>query len=219
MRFRPLAVLLVLFVTLIFLCGCFSDEPQGLHTRFMHKLSIKTTTPIENVTFLVPVPTRDDMPAIGRNPISDAFYVDRLPEHYDCTIIAVDGQYYLQLTAPQMDPARPIHVDYYNYTSFGDTFRPEVIPQLRSTKHWYPSPATNPWSSRPTAEPHTDNRQAPQGLLKRVINPGCRYSSYHPRYAYYEKKRRIENLFDIWGEKRVGLELIVTAGMLKSIYY
>lgn len=214
MRFRPLAVLFVLFVlfvTLIFLCGCFSDEPQGLHTRFMHKLSIKTTTPIENVTFLVPVPTRDDLPAIGYNPISDAFYVDRLPEHYDYTIVPVDGQYYLQLTAPQMDPARPIHVDYYNYASFGDKFRPEIVPQLIDTR--YPFGNESLFSPKQNL---TLIAGAPGIVETRSINPGCRYSYTIPIYAYYENGTRIEIYSDIWGEN--GRVEQFDAGMLNRYY-
>ncbi|ABN57872.1 MULTISPECIES: hypothetical protein [Methanoculleus] len=211
MRCQLPIVLLALVVAQVFLCGCLSDEPQGLHTRFMHKLSIKTNTPIENVTFLVPVPTRDDLPAIGSEQISDAFYVDHLPEHYDCTIVPVDGQYYLQLTAPQMDPARPIHVDYYNYTSFGDKFRPEVVPQLIDTR--YPFGNESLFSPKQNL---TLIAGAPGIVETRGINPGCRYSYTIPVYAYYENGTRIEIYSDIWGEN--GWVEQFDAGMLNRYY-
>ncbi|MDD3856793.1 MAG: hypothetical protein PHP43_01940 [Methanoculleus sp.] len=187
MRFRPLVVLLALLVAQVFLCGCFSDEPQYPHTRITYELSIRTATPIENVTLLIPIPTRGDRPAIGPVSISDELYTDRLPEHITSAIVPVDGQYYLRLTAPSMDPARPIRVDYYNYTSFGDKFRPGIVPQLIDTR--YPFGNESLFSPKQNL---TLIAGTPEAVQTSGSYPGCRYSYTIPVYACYENGSRIE---------------------------
>ena len=194
MRCRLLVVLLALVVALVFLCGCSMKEVDFLHTHFEYELSIKTTTPIENVTLLVPIPTRGDRPALGHDPISDAFYADRLPERYDCAIVPVDGQYYLRLTTPSMDPTEAIGVRYYNRTSLGD-FRSEIVPQLIETQ--YPFGNESLFSPKQNL---TLIAGTPGIVETRGINPGYSYSYTIPVYVYYENASQVEIYSDIRGE-------------------
>lgn len=199
MRFRIFAVLLVLVVALVFLSGCISEEPTFSSTRYDYRLFIKTDTRIENVDLLVPIPTRGNRPVIGHDPVSDAFYTDpdnlwkyppypsTLPEHYDFTLVPVEDQYYLRLTASYMDPAEQIGVDYYNRTSLGDDFRPEFIPQLIDTLH--------PLGNESLFSPKQNlmlTAGSPEIVETHGNNPGYRYSYTVPVYAQYENGSQVE---------------------------
>lgn len=189
-------VLLALVVAQVFLCGCLSGEPEYLHTSLSYELYITTDTRIENVTFLVPVPTRGDRPAIGSEQISSAFYIDRLPERITPAIVPINGYYYLQLTIPSMDPARPIHVDYYNYTSFRDKFRPEIVPQLIETRH--------PFGNESLFSPKqnlTLTAGSPEAVQTSGFNPeGYSYAYTIPVYASYVNGSQVEIDSKIRGE-------------------
>lgn len=196
MHRRPLVALLALLVAQVFLCGCSMNEVDYLHTRFDYELSIKTTTPIENVTLLVPIPTRGDRPAIGHDPISSAFYIDRLPERITPAIVPINGYYYLQLTIPSMDPARPIHVDYYNRTSFDQEFHPELVPQLFDTLH--------PFGNESLFSPKqnlTLTAGSPEAVQTSGFNPeGYSYAYTIPVYASYVNGSQVEIDSKIRGE-------------------
>ena len=211
MRCRLLVVLLALVVAQVFLSGCLSGEPQDLYTYFRYELSIETATPIENVTLLVPIPTRGDRPVIGHNPISDAFYTDSgnfqkyppspsaLPGHYDFTLIPVDGQYYLRLTAPYMNPAEPIGVRYYNRTSLGDKFRPEVVPRLIETRHPFGNESLFSPKQNLTLTASSSGTPNERGYY----NPeGYRYSYTIPVYAHYENGTQVSISSEIEGSNR-----------------
>lgn len=207
MRCRCLVVLLALVVARVFLSGCISEEPTFSSTRYDYRLFIKTDTRIENVDLLVPIPTRGNRPVIGHDPVSDAFYTDpdnlwkyppypsTLPEHYDFTLVPVEDQYYLRLTASYMDPAEQIGVDYYNRTSLGDDFRPEIVPQLIETR--YPFGNESLFSPKQNL---TLIAGTPGIVETRGINPGYSYSYTIPVYVYYENGSRIEIYSDIRGE-------------------
>ncbi|MCK9276455.1 MAG: hypothetical protein M0P22_00010 [Methanoculleus sp.] len=158
--------------------------------------SPKTTTPIENVTLLVPIPTRGDRPTLGHTQISDAFYADRLPDHNTPAIVPVDGCYYLRLTVPYMDPAEPIYVDYYNRTSFDQEFRPEFVPQLINTLH--------PFGNESLFSPKqnlTLTAGSPEAVRTSGYNPGgYSYSYTIPVYVYYENGSQVEIYSNIRGE-------------------
>ena len=211
MRFRPLVILLALVVAQVFLCGCLSGEPEYLHMRFVYELSIKTNTPIENVTLLVSIPTSGDRPAIGPEPIFSEFYTDpdnlgkgpsdpsTLPEHYDFAIIPVEGQYYLRLTAPHMDPAEPVIVYYTHNTDLAKKFYPEVVLQLIETRHPFGNeslflPKQN--LTLTASSSGTPNRRG-------YYNPGgYRYSYVIPVYAHYENGTRVSISSEIEGSNR-----------------
>ncbi|KDE54464.1 hypothetical protein [Methanoculleus sp. MH98A] len=195
-------VLLALVVAQVFLCGCISGEPEYLHTSLSYELYITTDTRIENVTLLVPVPARGDRPAIGHDPISDAFYTDPeslrsgLPDNHTLAIVPVDGQYYLRLTAPYMDPARPIHVDYYNYTSFRDKFRPEIVPQLIETRHPFGNESLFLPKQNLTLTASSSGTPNERGYYD---PDGYRYSYTIPIYAQYENGTKVTIYSHIWG--------------------
>jgi len=188
MHRRLLVILLALVVALVFLCGCFSDEPDFFETFHAYELRIQTTTHIENVTLLVPVPMRGDLPAIGHDPITDAFYTNRLPEHITPAIVPVDGQYYLRLTAPYMDPAELIHVVYSNRASLGQKYHPEIVPQLIDTLH--------PFGNESLFLPKqnlTSTAGSPEAVQTSDSNSeGYRYDYTIPIYAYYENGTHVE---------------------------
>jgi len=187
MRFRPLVVLLALLVAQVFLCGCLSGGPQDFSVSSSYTLHITTDTRIENVTLLVPIPTRGDLSAIGHDPISDAFYTNRLPEYITPAIVPVDGQYYLRLTAPFLSPGEPVWVNYENYTFLAGDFRPEVVSQMVNTLH--------PLGNESLFSPKQNlalTAGSPEAVETRGINPGCRYSYTIPVYAHYENGSRVE---------------------------
>ncbi|MDD3856792.1 MAG: hypothetical protein PHP43_01935 [Methanoculleus sp.] len=202
MRFRLsdlLVALLVLLAVLLCLRGISSGEPQDPHTYFRYELSIRTATPIENVTLLIPIPTRGDRPIIGPEPISGAFYTDpgnlpkrpsdpsTLPEHYDFAIVPLDGQYYLRLTAPHMNPAEPIDVRYSNRTPLGD-IRPEVVPQLIDTRHPFGNESLFAPKQNLTLTASSSGTPNERGYY----NPGgYRYSYTIPVYAHYENGTQV----------------------------
>ena len=204
MHRRLPVVLLALLVALVFLCGCLSGEPQDLSMSSSYTLRITTDTHIENVTLLVPIPTCGDRPAIDHDPISDAFYSEKLrryppypstiPEHFALAVVPVDGQYYLRLTAPFMDPAEPVWVNYENYTPLAGDFRPEVVSQMVNTLH----PLGNE-SLFPPKQNLTLTAGSPEAVETRGINPGCRYSYTIPVYAHYENGSRVEISSNIMG--------------------
>ncbi|PKL61310.1 MAG: hypothetical protein CVV31_12070 [Methanomicrobiales archaeon HGW-Methanomicrobiales-2] len=211
MRCRLLVVLLALVVAQVFLSGCLSGEPQDLYTYFRYELSIRTATPIENVTLLVPIPTRGDQPAIGPEQISGELYTDpgnlrkgpsdpsTLPEHYDFAIIPVDGQYYLRLTTPYMNPAEPIGVRYYNRTSLGDKFRPEVVPRLIETRHPFGNESLFSPKQNLTLTASSSGTPNERGYY----NPeGYRYSYTIPVYAHYENGTQVSISSEIEGSNR-----------------
>lgn len=187
---RPLlTVLLALVVALVFLCGCLSGEPDFFETFRMYKLHIQTDAPIENVTLLVPIPMHGDRPAIGSVLLSDAFYADHLPERYTLSVVPVDGGYYLRVAAPFLDPAEPIHVDYYNSTTLSQRFRPEVVPQLINTLH----PLGNESLFAPKQNLTLTAGSPGAVQTSGAYNPdGYRYSYVIPVYAYYENGTRVE---------------------------
>jgi len=188
MHRRLLVILLALVVALVFLCGCFSDEPDFFETFHAYELRIQTTTHIENVTLLVPVPMRGDLPAIGHDPITDAFYTNRLPEHITPAIVPVDGQYYLRLTTPYMNPAEPIGVRYSNRTSLGDKLRPEVVPQLIDTRHPFGNESLFAPKQNLTLTASSSGTPNERGYY----NPGGnRYSYTIPVYAHYENGTQV----------------------------
>ncbi|UYU19257.1 MULTISPECIES: hypothetical protein [Methanoculleus] len=194
MHRRPLVVLLVLVVAQVFLCGCTSSGPQDFSVSSSYTLHITTDTRIENVTLLVPIPARGDLPAIGHDPISDAFYANRFPEHITPAIVPIDGQYYLRLTAPFLSPAEPVRVNYENYTSLAGDFRPEIVPQMVETRY--------PFGNESLFLPKQNlalTAGSPEAVETRGINPGCRYSYTIPVYAYCENGSRIEVYSTIWG--------------------
>jgi len=193
MRFRSLGVLLALVVALVLLSGCLSNEPRprAVHTDFEYELRILTTTLIENVTLLIPIPMRDEHPIIGSVYISDEFYMRfggwryPLPEHYTFAIVPVDGQYYLQMTTPFMDPEKPVQVRYRNSTYLDEGFRPEYVLQMIDTRH--------PFGNESLFYPK-------QNLtLTGGSNPSYGYSYAIPVYAYYENGTRVEIVSEIEG--------------------
>jgi hypothetical protein len=205
MRCRLPIVLLALVVALVFLCGCISGGPQDFSVSSSYTLHITTDTRIENVTLLVPIPTRGDRPVIGHSPISDAFYSEKLPEvrSYPSTIpeyctlavVPVDGQYYLRLTAPFLSPAEPVWVNYENYTFLAGDLRPDIVPQMINTLH--------PLGNESLFSPKQNlalTAGSPEAVETRGINPGCRYSYTIPVYAQYENGSRVEISSDIMGE-------------------
>lgn len=196
-----LLALLALLVAQVFLCGCLSEEPEYLHMRFIYELSIETTTPVEDVTLLVPIPARGDRPAIGPEPIFSEFYTDpgnlgknklsdpsTLPEHYALAVVPLDGQYYLRLTAPFMDPAEPVIVYYTHNTDLAKKFYPEVVLQLIDTR--YPFGNESLFSPKQNltliaGTPGTPNERG-------YYNPGgYRYSYTIPVYAHYENGMQV----------------------------
>ncbi|MCK9276456.1 MAG: hypothetical protein M0P22_00015 [Methanoculleus sp.] len=189
------AVLLTLVVALVFLCGCLSEEPHNIVKSYNYALSIKTNTPIENVTLLVPIPMRGDWLAIGPVPLSDAFYADRLSERYTLAVVPVDGRYYLRVTAPFMDPAEPVGMIFHNHTFLAGDFRLEIVPQLINTLH--------PFGNESLFLPKqnlTLTAGSPEAVRTSGYNPdGYRYSYTIPVYAYYENGTRVEISSRIWG--------------------
>ncbi|WP_265582391.1 YIP1 family protein [Methanofollis aquaemaris] len=184
----PVFALVLFFIALFVLFSNIPEGPSYLSTRYTYDLSIQTRTPIENVTFLLPAPTCGDRPAIGPEPITDAFYSDRLPENVTSALVQVDGRHYLRLTAPSMDAGEEISVSYHNYTSLSRKFGPEVVPQLIDTLH----PFDNESLFAPT--------QGPPGEVKtRGNNPGFSYSYTIPVYAHYENGTRVEIASEIKG--------------------
>ena len=205
MHRRLLVVLLALLVALTFLCGCFSEEPHNIVKFYSYSLGIKTTTPIENVTFLIPVPTRDDRPAIGSISISDEFYDPdndfhssyplRIPEHYTLTVVPVDGQYYLRLTAPFMDPAEPVSMIFHNRTSLAGDLRPDIVPLMINTLH----PLGNESLFSPKQN-LTLTAGSPDVVQTSGYNlRGYSYSYTIPVYAYYENGTRVDITSSMWG--------------------
>jgi len=187
MRLRSLGVLLAFIVSLVFSGGCFSEEPTFINTRYTYGLEIKTGAPLENVTLLVPIPMRGDRAVIGPEPISAEYYTERLPDHYTCSIVPVDGGYYLQLTAPFMSPAEPVLANYYNYTYLGQKFRPEIVPQMANTL--YPSGNASLFSPKQNL---TLTSGSPEVVQTSGNNPGYSCSYTIPVYAQYENGAWIE---------------------------
>ncbi|MDD4255223.1 MAG: hypothetical protein PHP59_07590 [Methanofollis sp.] len=187
MHRRALAPLLVLVIALVFLSGCFSQEPSFLHTIYTYELQIRTDAPIENVTFLVPLPTRGDRPAVGPEPITVDFYSDQLSQNITPAIVRVEGRQYLRLTAPFMHADGSIHVNYRNYTSI-EKFSPDAIPKLIDTLHPFGNeslffPKQN---FTPTEETYG-------------TNPGYFYTYVIPVYAYYENGTQVKISSEIKG--------------------
>jgi hypothetical protein len=206
-RRLPVA-LLALVVALVFLCGCISEEPENLNVRFIYELSIRTATPIENVIFLVPIPTRGDRPVIGHDSLTGAFYTDpanlgkgpsdpsTLPEHYDFAIIPVEGQYYLRLTAPFMDPTEPIIVYYARNTDLAKKFYPEVVPQLIDTRRPFGNESLFSPKQNLTLTASSSGTPGRRGYY----NPeGYRYSYTIPVYAHYENGTQISIFSEVKG--------------------
>jgi len=198
MRFRSLAVLLAFVVALVLLSGCSSEEPQFFSKSYSYTLEVKVHRYIENVTFLVPIPMRGERPAVGPTSISDAFYTDRLPEQFTSAIVPVDGQYYLRLSAPFMDPAEPVYVKYLNSTSLGQKFRLEIVPQLIDTRHpfgneslFYPKQNLTLTGGSPVTVSTSYYIAGYYG--------GYSYSYAIPVYAYYENETRVTIFSSIRG--------------------
>jgi len=199
MRFRPLFVLLALVVAQVFLCGCFSEEPHNISRSYDYSLGIRTATPIENVTLLIPIPTCGDRPALGPVPITAEFYDPdndfhssyplRIPDHYTLAVIPIDGRYYLQLTAPFMDPAEPVSMIYHNYTFLAGDLRPDIVPQMINTLH----PLGNESLFSPKQN-LTLTAGSPEAVrTSGAYNPrGYSYSYIVPVYAYYENGTRVD---------------------------
>ncbi|MDD4255224.1 MAG: hypothetical protein PHP59_07595 [Methanofollis sp.] len=183
---RALALPLVLFIALVFLSGCFSTEPSLLVVSYTYELQIRTDAPIENVTFLVPIPTCGDRPAVGPEPITVDFYSERLSQNITPAIVRVEGRQYLQLTAPFMHAERSIHVHYRNYTPM-KKFSPEVVPQLINTL--YPFDNESLFFPKQNFTPKEETQ-----------NPDSGYDYYTiPVYAHYENGTRVEIYSDLRG--------------------
>ncbi|WP_214083985.1 hypothetical protein [Methanoculleus sp.] len=210
-RRLPVA-LFVLVIALVFLSGCFSEEPHYISRSYDYSLGIRTATPIENVTLLVPIPTCGDRPALGPVPITAEFYDPdndfhssyplRIPDHYTLAVIPIDGRYYLQLTAPFMDPAEPVSMIYHNYTPLADELRLGIVPQMINTLH--PLGNESLFSPKHNLTLTAGSPDAVQ--TSGAYNPdGYRYSYTIPVYAYYENGTRVEIDSSIsgvneWGE-------------------
>lgn len=183
----PVLALLLFVLPLIILSGSISEEPSFLSTRYAYDLTIQTETPIENVTFLLPIPTCGDRPAIGPEPITDEFYSSRLPENVTSTLVLVEGRPYLRLTTPFMDAGEEISIDYQNYTSLGQNFSPEVVPQLVNTLH--------PFDNESLFSSGQDLTRAdcsPGEVKTHGTNPGYSCTYAIPISAYYENGTQVE---------------------------
>jgi hypothetical protein len=184
---RALAFLLILVIALVFLSGCFSQEPSYFSTLYSYSLEIETGAPIENVIFLVPLPTCGDRPTVGPESITVDFYSDRLSQNITPAIVQVKGRQYLRLTTPFMHVDGSIHVYYRNYTSMKE-FSPDIIPQLINTLHPFGNeslffPKQN---FTPTEETYG-------------TNPGYFYTYVIPVYAYYENGTQVKISSEIEG--------------------
>ncbi|WP_298665811.1 YIP1 family protein [uncultured Methanofollis sp.] len=190
----PVLALLLFVLPLIILSGSASEEPSFLSARYTYELTIQTETPIENVTFLVPIPAHGDSPAIGPEPITDEFYSGRLPENISSSLLLVEGRTYLRLTAPVMDAGEEISVEYHNYTSLGQKFSPEVVPHLVNTLHPFGNESL--FSSRQDLTPADCS---PGEVKTHGNNPGYSCTYTIPVYAYYENGTRVEISSEIEG--------------------
>ncbi|WP_067048615.1 YIP1 family protein [Methanofollis ethanolicus] len=183
----PGIALVLFFIALVVVFSNIPEGPSYLSTRYTYDLSIQTRTPIENVTFLLPVPTYHNRPAIGPEPITDDFYSSRLPENVTSTLVLVDGRHYLRLTTPHMDAGDEISLDYQNYTSLGQNFSPEVVPQLVNTL--YPFNNESLFSSGQNLT-HADC--SPGEVKTHGTNPGYSCTYAIPISAYYDNGTQVE---------------------------
>lgn len=183
----PVLALLLFVLPLIILSGSASEEPSFLSAHYTYGLTVRTETPIENVTFLLPVPTCGDSPAIGPEPITDDFYSGRLPENVTSARVLVEGRPYLRLTAPAMDAGEGISLEYQNFTSLGQNFSPEVVPHLVNILHPFGNESL--FSS---GQDLTRAEGSPAEVKTHGNNPGYSCTYTVPVYAYYEKGTRVE---------------------------
>ena len=211
MHRRLSVVLLALVVALVFFCGCASEEPEVVDAIYAYELSIRATTPIENVTLLVPIPAQGGRPAIGHILISDEFYAeqahttytDHLPKHYALAVVRIDDRFYLKVTASFMDSVDPIVVFYGSRKTLDHGFSPEIIRQMVETLY--------PFGNEPLFSPK-QNLTLTAGSTGVVsmyghYNPcGYEYSYVIPVYAYYESGTYVEIASrvegsNLWGQR------------------
>lgn len=206
MRYQSLVVLSALVVALACSGGCFSDEPFYPRIYFSYLLMVETSTPLENVTFLLPLPVQGDRPAIGSEPVSVEFITglnnsriystnySSIPEQCDLEIDAIDGAYYLRLTAPYLNPADQFSVHYSPGTDLGDDFTPEIVSQMIDTLH--PFGNTSLFYPKQNLTPTAGN---PVTVLTDEFNRGCTYSYTVPVYAQYENGTQVKIYSSIRG--------------------
>ncbi|MDD3621874.1 MAG: Yip1 family protein [Methanofollis sp.] len=192
----PVLGLVLFFIALFVVFSNIPEGPSYLSTRYTYDLSIQTQTPIENVTFLLPVPTYHDRPAIGSEPITDTFYSDRLPENVTSTLVQVDGRYYLRLTTPSMDAGDEISLHYQNRTSLDKEVDPEAVPQMINTLHPFGNESLFAPAQGLTP---VGGLGAPGEGKAHGTDPGFSYSYTIPVYAHYENGVQVEIASDIEG--------------------
>lgn len=215
MRFRLLVVLLALLVALVFLNGCLSEEPHYIYTAHKYQLEITTDTFIENATFLLPIPMRDGLPAIGYDRISDELYADHTfaghvngaPQEYSRlnytqSIVQIDGRYYLRLALPFMGGRDTILIFYNNLTALGyDNSSPVIVRQMIDTRHPFGNESL--FSPVQNLTPTAGSPEKPSG--SGYYDPdGYSYSYTVPVYAHYENTGRIEISSYVEGENTWG---------------
>jgi len=220
MCLRSLGILLALVVTLVFLCGCFSEEPRYIYTAYKYQIEIDMNTFIENATFLLPIPTRDGLPAIGHDPISGELYadhtfaghVDGAPPgyghlnytylNYTQSIVLVDGRYYLQLALPFIGGRDTILIFYNNLTALGyGNSSPEIVRQMIDTQHPFGNESL--FSPAQNLTPTAGSPEKPSG--SGYYDPdGYDYSYTVPVYAHYENAGRVEISSRVEGENTWG---------------
>jgi len=73
---KPISGTSVLFlIAMIFFSGCTTDlSPRMLHSDYTYRTAIQHKGPLSNATFIIPVPVRNSLPAIGNDILDESFF-------------------------------------------------------------------------------------------------------------------------------------------------
>jgi hypothetical protein len=90
-----------------------SLEPSNFVSGISYQLTLETDTPLSNATFLIPLPVRNGIPAVGFLNLTESMF--RKPG-FNASFVSWEGNEYLRLTADTIDPK-----EYAEYeVSYGD---------------------------------------------------------------------------------------------------
>jgi hypothetical protein len=103
-------ILILLLMGLVFSSLCLNNwQPSSFSTSNTYRLSIRTDAQLFNATFLIPLPVRNGIPAVGFLNLTESMFEQG---EYHASFIQVNGDPYLKLTAEMVSTNPEYKVDY-----------------------------------------------------------------------------------------------------------
>jgi hypothetical protein len=114
---RFLLVLLLVGTLFVLLCGFFLyplflqkiQQPFSFGSGISYRFRLETDTPLYNATFLVPLPVRNGIAAVGFLNLSEGMFNQ---PGYNASFVLYEGDQYLKLTAESIPAYQPYQVNY-----------------------------------------------------------------------------------------------------------